>query len=357
MVLAFQPILRLYRLSALWGISCRRSRRLYGVYARFRLSTCAGTGGHVEGPGASQYLILCSGILMTDVKPTPANAAPAKDTGTRIFPWPLFSLRRAIAARSWPSMISSGPPTTSPTLRCSRRRKNSPSSTVWRRRAWRYRRVAGGSARRSPSAISRPNTRRISLNAFRLDVTKLRYKRLGRPDRVLQLSAMPVGRFVLDVHGESRSIWPVRLDLRGAADHQSSPGLRGRLSRSRPGLYSAGCAERERHRCGSARRRAGEPGAARSPAQADRAHRTAAFRQRRLCRRDQRQAARLEVSVINTLAHRLTRILMARDPLSQRVHLSKPAVIGLTLLACCAAPRAGWAASRPPHQKSREERE
>ena len=30
----------------------------------------------------------------------------------------------------------------------------------------------------------------------------------------------------------------------------------------------------------------------------------------------------LEVSVINTLAHRLTRILMARDPLSERVHLA-----------------------------------
>jgi hydroxysqualene synthase len=40
----------------------------------------------------------------------------------------------------------------------------------------------------------------------------------------------------------------------------------------------------------------------------------------------------LEVSVINTLAHRLTRILMTRDPLSERVHLGAPAVAGLTLL-------------------------
>jgi hydroxysqualene synthase len=35
--------------------------------------------------------------------------------------------------------------------------------------------------------------------------------------------------------------------------------------------------------------------------------------------------------VINTLAHRLTRLLRARDPLSDRVHLSMPAVAGLTL--------------------------
>ena len=39
----------------------------------------------------------------------------------------------------------------------------------------------------------------------------------------------------------------------------------------------------------------------------------------------------LEVSVINTLAHRLTRLLMARDPLSEDVHLPMPAVAGLSL--------------------------
>jgi phytoene/squalene synthetase len=39
----------------------------------------------------------------------------------------------------------------------------------------------------------------------------------------------------------------------------------------------------------------------------------------------------LEVSVINTLAHRITRLLIERDPLRDRVHLSKPAIAGLTL--------------------------
>ena len=39
----------------------------------------------------------------------------------------------------------------------------------------------------------------------------------------------------------------------------------------------------------------------------------------------------LEVSVINTLAHRLTRVLMTRDPLRDRVHLSVPAVAGFTI--------------------------
>jgi hypothetical protein len=40
----------------------------------------------------------------------------------------------------------------------------------------------------------------------------------------------------------------------------------------------------------------------------------------------------LEVSVINTLAHRLTRILTARDPLSARVRLRLPGVAGLTMI-------------------------
>jgi hypothetical protein len=40
----------------------------------------------------------------------------------------------------------------------------------------------------------------------------------------------------------------------------------------------------------------------------------------------------LEVSVINTLAHRLTRLLIERDPLSDRVHLGLPSVAGLTLV-------------------------
>ena len=46
------------------------------------------------------------------------------------------------------------------------------------------------------------------LAAFRLDVTKLRYRDWDDLIGYCSLSAMPVGRFVLDVHGESRAIWP-----------------------------------------------------------------------------------------------------------------------------------------------------
>ena len=45
------------------------------------------------------------------------------------------------------------------------------------------------------------------LTAFRMDVTKLRYKDWDELIHYCSYSAMPVGRFVLDVHGESRATW------------------------------------------------------------------------------------------------------------------------------------------------------
>src|ERR1700759_541227 len=46
------------------------------------------------------------------------------------------------------------------------------------------------------------------LTAFRMDVTKLRYEDWDEVIHYCRYSAMPVGRFVLDVHGESTSTWP-----------------------------------------------------------------------------------------------------------------------------------------------------
>ena len=45
------------------------------------------------------------------------------------------------------------------------------------------------------------------LTAFRMDVTKLRYENWDEVIHYCRYSAMPVGRFVLDVHGESPSTW------------------------------------------------------------------------------------------------------------------------------------------------------
>jgi len=47
------------------------------------------------------------------------------------------------------------------------------------------------------------------LEAFRRDVTKTRYADWAELMDYCRYSAMPVGRFVLDVHGESRALWPM----------------------------------------------------------------------------------------------------------------------------------------------------
>jgi squalene synthase HpnC len=46
------------------------------------------------------------------------------------------------------------------------------------------------------------------LEAFRRDVTKLRYESWSELMDYCRYSAAPVGRFVLDVHGEAAALWP-----------------------------------------------------------------------------------------------------------------------------------------------------
>lgn len=170
-----------------------------------------------------------------------------------------------------------------------------------------------------------PRHARDLLTAFRLDVTKRRYRDFDDLIDYCTYSAMPVGRYVLDVHGESQATWPandrlcaalqiinhlqdcgkdfrnldrVYLPLDMLAAHgaavedlgaaQASPGLRACLSE----LVTRTDALLDGSRGFSA-----------------------SIRDRRLA---------LEVAVIQTLAERLTGLLRTRDPLAERVHLGKP---------------------------------
>jgi squalene synthase HpnC len=169
--------------------------------------------------------------------------------------------------------------------------------------------------------------------AFKLDVTKLRYKDWDDLIGYCSLSAMPVGRFVCDVHGESRSVWPANDALCAALqvinhlqdckeDYQNLD----RVYVPQDALAASGTTVEA---IGAQRA---------SPQLLDCLHKLAARTERLLAESDDFAASIndmrlcLEVSVINTLAHRLTRMLMTRDPLSERVHLRAPAVAGLTLL-------------------------
>jgi len=169
--------------------------------------------------------------------------------------------------------------------------------------------------------------------AFRLDVTKLRYRDWDDLISYCALSAMPVGRFVCDVHGESRAVWPLNDALCAALqiinhlqDCKDDYRNLDRVYVPQDALAASGA-------------RVEELGAARAaPALLDCLHRLAARTERLLADSDEFALAiadrrlALEVAVINTLAHRLTHLLRTRDPLSERVHLALPAVAGLTVL-------------------------
>jgi squalene synthase HpnC len=169
--------------------------------------------------------------------------------------------------------------------------------------------------------------------AFKLDVTKLRYRDWDDLIAYCSLSAMPVGRFVCDVHGESRAVWPANDALCAALqiinhlqDCREDYRSLDRVYIPQDALAASGTSVEALG------------GAAASPQLLDCLHKLAARTERLLGDSDDFAVSiadrrlGLEVSVINTLAHRLTHLLQTRDPLSERVHLAVPAVAGLTLI-------------------------
>jgi squalene synthase HpnC len=170
------------------------------------------------------------------------------------------------------------------------------------------------------------------LAAFRLDVTKLRYRDWDDLIDYCSLSAMPVGRFVLDVHGESRDCWPANDALCAALQiiNHLQDCKEDYLNLDRVYIPQDTLAA-----CNTGVEALGAPRA--TPDLLRCLHTLAARTERLLSESDvfssliDEWRLGLEVSVINTLAHRLTRILQARDPLCDRVHLAVPAVAGWTL--------------------------
>jgi hydroxysqualene synthase len=170
------------------------------------------------------------------------------------------------------------------------------------------------------------------LAAFRLDVTKLRYRDWDDLIGYCSLSAMPVGRFVLDVHGESRDCWPANDALCAALQiiNHLQDCKEDYLNLNRVYIPEDALAA-----CKTNVEALGAPRA--TPQLLQCLHALAERTERLLGQSDifssliDEWRLGLEVSVINTLAHRLTGILQARDPLSDRVHLPVPAVAGWTL--------------------------
>jgi hydroxysqualene synthase len=165
------------------------------------------------------------------------------------------------------------------------------------------------------------------LTAFRMDVTKLRYQDWDDLMNYCGYSAMPVGRFVCDVHGEDRSLWPANDALCAALqiiNHLQDCGADFRnLNRVYVPLDALAASSASVEDLGApaataALRNCLHNLALRTGTLLDQ---SASFSPRIA---DFRLA--MEVAVIQALARRLTAILLVRDPLSEDVHLKAPSV-------------------------------
>ena len=171
------------------------------------------------------------------------------------------------------------------------------------------------------------------LAAFRMDVTKLRYRDWDDLIGYCTYSAMPVGRFVLDVHGESRVTWPANDALCAALQIINRLQDCGKDYRNLDRVYIPLDVLAD---TGTS---VAELGGERASAGLLACIRRLATRTRALLRESKPFSARvedtrlgLEVAVIQTFAERLVRLLGRHDPLNERVHLGKAGVAGFGVL-------------------------
>ena len=163
------------------------------------------------------------------------------------------------------------------------------------------------------------------LTAFERDCTVSRYQRWDDLIDYCRFSAMPVGRFVLDVHGESRETWPASDALCAALqiinhlqDCAKDYRAIDRVYLPTDMLAEAGAAleDLDAAHASPALRSVITAMANRTRALLDQSEGfSRMIRDRRLA---------VEVAVIQRLAESLVERLRRRDPLSARVHHSKP---------------------------------
>ena len=161
------------------------------------------------------------------------------------------------------------------------------------------------------------------LVAFRMDVTKLRYENWDDVIDYCRYSAMPVGRFMLDVHGEDISTWAASDAL--CAGLQINNHLQdcakdyknlNRVYLPRDALAASGATVEML-------------GGTKSSPELLKCLQALAVRTADLLDESKSLAAEvrdfrlgLEISVIQAFADKIVNMLKVRDPLSERVHLS-----------------------------------
>ncbi len=171
------------------------------------------------------------------------------------------------------------------------------------------------------------------LRAFRMDVAKTRYASWDELMDYCAFSAAPVGRFVLAVHGESEACWPASDALCSALQviNHLQDCRDDYLARDRVYIPLDTFAA---HRIGPESLRADAACPALREALKELAQQTASLIDKGLGLLPMIEdfRLRLEIAAIARLARRLDRILLQRDPLSEKVHLSKPAFLAWSMV-------------------------
>ena len=160
------------------------------------------------------------------------------------------------------------------------------------------------------------------LVAFRMDVTKLRYESWEEVIHYCRYSAMPVGRFMLDVHGEDVSTWRASDALCAGLQINNHLQDCGKDYRSLNRVYLPRDALSDAGACVEML------GAERSPEPLRRCLQALAAKTvvlldqgRSLCADVRDVRLGLEISVIQRFADRIVHLLQVHDPLSEKVHL------------------------------------
>lgn len=194
------------------------------------------------------------------------------------------------------------------------------------------------------------------LRAFRQDVTKTRYATWAELMEYCRYSAMPVGRFVLDVHGESKSTWASSDALCAALQIINHVQDCGKDYRSIDRVYLP-LDDLARHGAEIA-----DLGRERAPAPLRAAIRDAVIRTEALLPDASRLPSlvadtrlSVETSVIAALARDLIAVLKMRDPLADRVHLSKARVALVAGRAAASALTARAMGKRAAYQAVRDD--
>ncbi len=172
------------------------------------------------------------------------------------------------------------------------------------------------------------------LEAFRRDVTKLRYRDWDELMDYCRYSAMPVGRFVLDVHGEDQRLWPLSDALCAALqviNHLQDCAKDYRaLNRVYIPLDALDTVNIAPEALGASKASPALRGVLEGLA---RRNTDLLAKSRPFADHVSDTRLALEVAVIQSLAENLNRRVLHRDPLSDRVHHRKPEALGLALLA------------------------